>query len=63
MALGDGRSLMVATDSSASPSLLGGLGVYLHLTNDWLASEYQRAAGRIDDTAVAELLGAQEPSR
>jgi site-specific recombinase XerD len=37
--------------------------VYLHLTNDWLASEYQRAAGRIDDAAVAELVAAQEPSR
>jgi len=34
--------------------------VYLHLTNDWLADEYRRAAGRIDDAAVAELLGAQE---
>jgi integrase/recombinase XerD len=37
--------------------------VYLHLTNDWLADEYQRAAGRIDDAAAAELLAAQEPPR
>ena len=35
--------------------------VYLHLTNDWLAGEYQRAAGLIDDAAVAEMLAAQEP--
>jgi integrase/recombinase XerD len=34
--------------------------VYLHLTNDWLASEYQRAAGRIDEAAVAEMVAAQE---
>jgi integrase/recombinase XerD len=36
--------------------------VYLHLTNDWLAGEYQRAAALIDaDTAaVAEMLAMQE---
>jgi len=34
--------------------------VYLHLTNDWLAGEYQRATGRIDEAAVAEMLAAQE---
>jgi integrase/recombinase XerD len=37
--------------------------VYLHLTNDWLAGEYQRAAGRIDAAAVAELVAAQEMAR
>jgi integrase/recombinase XerD len=37
--------------------------VYLHLTNDWLAGEYQRAAELIDGTAVAELVAAQEPRR
>jgi integrase/recombinase XerD len=37
--------------------------VYLHLTNDWLAGEYQRAAGRIDAGAVAELVAAQEMAR
>jgi site-specific recombinase XerC len=38
--------------------------VYLHLTNDWLAEEYRRAAALIDaDTkAVAEMLAAQEPA-
>ena len=36
--------------------------VYLHLTNDWLAGEYQRAAALIDadQAAVTELLAAQE---
>lgn len=36
--------------------------VYLHLTNDWLASEYQRAVSLIDadQDAVAELLDIQE---
>jgi len=37
--------------------------VYLHLTNDWLAGEYRRAAGRIDQAAVAELVAAQEIAR
>ena len=36
--------------------------VYLHLTNDWLAGEYRRAAALIDaDTAaVSQMLAAQE---
>jgi site-specific recombinase XerD len=36
--------------------------IYLHLTNDWLAAEYRRAAELIDTnhTAVAEMLAAQE---
>jgi len=36
--------------------------IYLHLTNDWLAGEYQRAASLIDadQAAVAELLDIQE---
>ena len=36
--------------------------IYLHLTNDWLAGEYQRAASLIDadQDAVAELLDVQE---
>jgi hypothetical protein len=34
----------------------------LHLTNDWLAEQYQRAASLIDanQAAVAEMLAAQE---
>jgi integrase len=36
--------------------------IYLHLTNDWLAEEYHRAATLIeaDHLAVAEMLAAQE---
>ena len=36
--------------------------VYLHLTNDWLAAEYRRAAALIDADidAVAEMLAVQE---
>jgi len=36
--------------------------VYLHLTNDWLAGEYRRAAELIDAdaAAVAEMLAVQE---
>jgi integrase/recombinase XerD len=36
--------------------------VYLHLTNDWLAGQYLRAAALIDadQAAVAEMLAAQE---
>jgi site-specific recombinase XerD len=36
--------------------------VYLHLTNDWLAEQYQRASALIDanQAAVAEMLAAQE---
>ena len=36
--------------------------IYLHLTNDWLAGEYRRAAALIDadQSAVAAMLAAQE---
>lgn len=36
--------------------------IYLHLTNDWLASEYRRAASLIDadQATVSELIAAQE---
>ena len=36
--------------------------VYLHLTNDWLAGEYRRAAALIDadQAAVADLIAIQE---
>jgi integrase/recombinase XerD len=39
--------------------------IYLHLSNDWLAGEYQRAASLIDadQAAVAELLDIQEVLR
>jgi integrase len=36
--------------------------IYLHLTNDWLAGEYRRAAALIDadQAVVAELVAMQE---
>ncbi len=37
--------------------------IYLHLTDDWLASEYRRAAERIDADAAAELVAMQAITR
>ena len=37
--------------------------VYLHLTNDWLAKEYRRAADLIEAGHAAELLAIQEVAR
>ena len=39
--------------------------VYLHLTNDWLAEQYQQASSLIDadQDALAELIAAQEVTR
>jgi integrase/recombinase XerD len=37
--------------------------IYLHLTNDWLASEYRQAAERIDADTAAELLAMQKVLR
>jgi integrase/recombinase XerD len=36
--------------------------IYLHLTNDWLAGQYRRAAALIDadQTAVAAMVAAQQ---
>ena len=34
--------------------------IYLHLTNDWLAAEYRRAAELIDATYAAELLAIED---
>ncbi len=34
--------------------------IYLHLSDDWLAAEYRRAAERIDADAAAELVAMQE---
>jgi integrase/recombinase XerD len=34
--------------------------VYLHLTDEWLAQEYRKAALLIDDAHAAELVRAQE---
>ena len=37
--------------------------IYLHLTNDWLAAEYRKAADLIEAGHAAELLAIQEMSR
>jgi site-specific recombinase XerD len=37
--------------------------VYLHLTNDWLAQEYRRAADLIEASHAAELIAMQEIAR
>jgi integrase/recombinase XerD len=37
--------------------------VYLHLTNDWLAQEYRRAAELIEASHAAELIAMQETVR
>jgi integrase/recombinase XerD len=37
--------------------------IYLHLSDDWLASEYRRAAERIDADAAAELVAIQAINR
>ena len=37
--------------------------IYLHLTDDWLAGEYRRAAERIDADAAAELVAMQAINR
>ena len=37
--------------------------IYLHLTNDWLAAEYRRAADLMDASLAAELLALNEVAR
>jgi integrase/recombinase XerD len=51
-----------AVQAQAGHQSLESTRIYLHLTNDWLAAEYRRAAALIDAdvTAVAEMLAAQE---
>ena len=51
-----------AVQAQAGHRSLESTRVYLHLTNDWLAGEYRRAAALIDadQAAVAEMLAAQE---
>jgi integrase/recombinase XerD len=51
-----------AVQAQAGHRSLESTRVYLHLTNDWLAGEYRRAAALIDAdvTAVADMLEAQE---
>jgi site-specific recombinase XerD len=51
-----------AVQAQAGHASIESTRIYLHLTNDWLAGEYRRAAALIDaDTAaVAQMLAAQE---
>jgi integrase/recombinase XerD len=51
-----------AVQAQAGHRSLESTRIYLHLTNDWLAGEYRRAAALIDAdvTAVADMLAAQE---
>jgi integrase/recombinase XerD len=51
-----------AVQAQAGHASIESTRVYLRLTNDWLATEYRRAAALIDaDTAaVAQMLAAQE---
>jgi site-specific recombinase XerD len=51
-----------AVQAQAGHRSLESTRVYLHLTNDWLAGEYRRAAALIDAdvTAVADMLAAQQ---
>ena len=50
-----------AVQAQAGHASIESTGIYLHLANDWLASEYRRAAELTDaDTAaVAEMLAVQ----
>jgi site-specific recombinase XerD len=51
-----------AVQAQAGHRSLESTRVYLHLTNDWLADQYRRAAALIDAdmTAVADMLAVQE---
>jgi site-specific recombinase XerD len=49
-----------AVQAQAGHASIESTRIYLHLTNDWLATEYRRAAERIDADAAAELRSMQE---
>jgi integrase/recombinase XerD len=49
-----------AVQAQAGHASIESTRIYLHLTNDWLADEYRRAAERIDADAAAELRSMQE---
>ena len=50
-----------AVQAQAGHASIESTRVYLHLANDWLASEYRRAAGLTgaDTAAVSEMLAVQ----
>jgi integrase/recombinase XerD len=49
-----------AVQAQAGHASIESTRIYLHLTDDWLAAEYRRAAELIDADATAELLAVQE---
>jgi integrase/recombinase XerD len=49
-----------AVQAQAGHASIESTRIYLHLTNDWLASEYRHAAQVIDADHAAELLAMQE---
>jgi integrase/recombinase XerD len=49
-----------AVQAQAGHASIESTRIYLHLTDDWLAGEYRRAAERIDADHAAELLAVQE---
>ena len=49
-----------AVQAQAGHASIESTRIYLHLTDDWLASEYRRAAARIDADHATELLAVQE---
>jgi site-specific recombinase XerD len=48
-----------AVQAQAGHASIESTRIYLHLSDDWLADEYRRAAERIDADAAAELLAMQ----
>jgi integrase/recombinase XerD len=48
-----------AVQAQAGHASIESTRVYLHLSDDWLADEYRRAAARIDADHAAELLKVQ----
>lgn len=52
-----------AVQAQAGHASIESTRIYLHLTDDWLAEEYRRAAALIDADQAAELLAVQEINR
>jgi len=52
-----------AVQAQAGHASIESTRIYLHLTDDWLAEEYRRAAERIDADAAAELVAMQAINR
>jgi integrase/recombinase XerD len=52
-----------AVQAQAGHASIESTRIYLHLSDDWLASEYRRAAERIDADATAELVAMQAINR